>query len=132
MPVAPTDEETSKKRLPFYSASEVSEHNVSADCWVSFFGNVYNLTPLIEEHKGIASPTNPHPLPPPALVLLHTLMKGSTSIMTIIWVKCLRSMSISIQVHTAIGGRRQHLPIIHYINYSQSLLHTFYTLKTTT
>lgn len=41
------------KRLPFFSGPEVAEHNVSADCWVSFFGKVYNLTPLIAEYKGI-------------------------------------------------------------------------------
>jgi hypothetical protein len=39
--------------LPYYSAAEVAQHNVIADCWVSFFGKVYNLTPLVHEHKGL-------------------------------------------------------------------------------
>lgn len=39
--------------LPYYSAAEVADHNVTADCWVSFFGRVYDLTNLIEEHKGL-------------------------------------------------------------------------------
>jgi len=40
-------------RLPYYSSDEVSTHISSADCWVSYFGRVYNLTPLIEQHKGV-------------------------------------------------------------------------------
>ena len=39
-------------RLPFYCQEEVATHNVASDCWVSFFGYVYDLTPLIQEHKG--------------------------------------------------------------------------------
>jgi hypothetical protein len=41
------------KHTPYYSAAEVAEHNVMADCWVSFFGKVYDLTSLVEEHKGV-------------------------------------------------------------------------------
>lgn len=41
-------------RLPYYSNSEVALHNVLSDCWVSYFGNVYNLTKLIGENKGQA------------------------------------------------------------------------------
>lgn len=39
--------------LPYYSSSEVSEHNVLSDCWVSYFGRVYDLTPLIKENPGL-------------------------------------------------------------------------------
>ena len=38
-------------RLPFYSAAEVAKHNVSADLWVSHFGKVYDLTPLVAKYR---------------------------------------------------------------------------------
>mmetsp|Transcript_13959 Transcript_13959/g.16681 ORF Transcript_13959/g.16681 Transcript_13959/m.16681 type:complete len:213 (-) Transcript_13959:116-754(-) len=38
--------------MPFFTASEVAQHNVEEDCWVSFFGKVYNLTKLAESNKG--------------------------------------------------------------------------------
>lgn len=47
------EKDASSTALPYYSSSEVAEHSVSADCWVSFFGKVYNLTDLIAENKGI-------------------------------------------------------------------------------
>lgn len=40
-------------RARYYTPSEVAAHNTSSDCWVSFLGKVYNLTPLCEEHAGI-------------------------------------------------------------------------------
>ena len=40
-------------RAKYYTPSEVSAHNTSTDCWVSFLGKVYNLTTLCEEHSGI-------------------------------------------------------------------------------
>ena len=40
-------------RARYYTPSEVAAHNTSSDCWVSFLGKVYNLTPLCEEHSGI-------------------------------------------------------------------------------
>jgi hypothetical protein len=45
------------KRMPYYSADEVARHMVSSDCWVSFFGKVYDLTPLIAQHKGLSVPS---------------------------------------------------------------------------
>jgi len=39
--------------MPYFSSSEVASHNVSADCWVSFFGKVYDLTKLVHEHTGL-------------------------------------------------------------------------------
>jgi len=41
------------RRLPFYSGREVADHNVASDCWVSYFGKVYDLTPLVQENKGL-------------------------------------------------------------------------------
>lgn len=43
------------QRKPYYSSQEVAEHNVMSDCWISYFGNVYNLTKLIQENKGAAA-----------------------------------------------------------------------------
>lgn len=48
-----TNETEGTKSNPYYSAPEIAQHNISADCWVSFFGLVYDLTPLIAEHKGL-------------------------------------------------------------------------------
>jgi len=39
------------RRLPYYTNSEVAAHNVQSDCWVSYFGNVYDLTKLIAESQ---------------------------------------------------------------------------------
>ncbi|CAJ1370138.1 unnamed protein product [Effrenium voratum] len=36
----------------YYTAADVGQHNTSHDCWVSFFGRVYDLTPLLAEHEG--------------------------------------------------------------------------------
>lgn len=48
-----TNISASQRKLPYYSREEVAEHNVPNDCWVSFFGKVYDLTPLIEKHRGL-------------------------------------------------------------------------------
>lgn len=40
------------KRPKFFTPSEVAAHNTPTDCWVSYLGEVYNLTPLCEEHAG--------------------------------------------------------------------------------
>ncbi|KAJ1080349.1 hypothetical protein NDU88_000568 [Pleurodeles waltl] len=39
-------------RPRFYSAREVSLHNVAKDLWVSYLGKVYDLTPLAAQHSG--------------------------------------------------------------------------------
>lgn len=39
-------------RSVYYTAADVARHNTSHDCWVSFFGKVYNLSPLLAEYKG--------------------------------------------------------------------------------
>jgi len=36
----------------YYTPGDVAKHNSSHDCWVSYFGNVYDLTPLLAEYKG--------------------------------------------------------------------------------
>lgn len=36
----------------FYTPADVAMHNSSHNCWVSYFGNVYDLTPLLSEYKG--------------------------------------------------------------------------------
>lgn len=41
----------------YYTAADVTPHNKSHDCWVSYFGNVYDLTPLLAEYDGpLATP----------------------------------------------------------------------------
>jgi len=54
-----TNISASQRKLPYYSREEVAEHNVPNDCWVSFFGKVYDLTPLIEKHRGTYSASPP-------------------------------------------------------------------------
>jgi len=34
----------------YYTPAEVAIHNKENDCWVSFLGKVYDLTPLIAAH----------------------------------------------------------------------------------
>ena len=40
------------KRRMWYTPAEVRLHNCAADCWVSVFGKVYDLTPLLAGNKG--------------------------------------------------------------------------------
>eukprot|EP00448_Togula_jolla_P029071 CAMPEP_0170638248 /NCGR_PEP_ID=MMETSP0224-20130122/38916_1 /TAXON_ID=285029 /ORGANISM="Togula jolla, Strain CCCM 725" /LENGTH=268 /DNA_ID=CAMNT_0010968327 /DNA_START=57 /DNA_END=859 /DNA_ORIENTATION=- len=35
-----------------YTPADVAKHSSSHDCWVSYFGNVYDLTPLLAEYDG--------------------------------------------------------------------------------
>lgn len=51
-PSTPPAVSSPSRRLPYFSNSEVALHNVSNDCWVSYFGNVYDLTKLVQENKG--------------------------------------------------------------------------------
>lgn len=39
-------------RPKYFTPKEVSVHNTLDDIWVTYMGKVYNLTPLVEEHKG--------------------------------------------------------------------------------
>jgi len=41
------------QRLPFFSKDEVAQHDLLNDCWVSKFGRVYDLTPLVKENEGV-------------------------------------------------------------------------------
>eukprot|EP00747_Dinoflagellata_sp_TGD_P162287 gnl/TRDRNA2_/TRDRNA2_179721_c0_seq1.p1 gnl/TRDRNA2_/TRDRNA2_179721_c0~~gnl/TRDRNA2_/TRDRNA2_179721_c0_seq1.p1 ORF type:complete len:283 (+),score=54.55 gnl/TRDRNA2_/TRDRNA2_179721_c0_seq1:115-849(+) len=36
----------------YYTPSDVAKHNLYHDCWVSFFGSAYDLTPLLAEYDG--------------------------------------------------------------------------------
>jgi hypothetical protein len=36
----------------YHTPADVARHNSAHDCWVSYFGNVYDLTPLLAEYKG--------------------------------------------------------------------------------
>jgi len=36
----------------YYTPADVMKHNSSHDCWVSYFGHVYDLTPLLAENDG--------------------------------------------------------------------------------
>lgn len=39
-------------RPKFFTPNEVAVHNTLKDCWVSFLGKVYDLTPLCERYQG--------------------------------------------------------------------------------
>uniref|UniRef100_A0A6I8QVH7 Cytochrome b5 domain-containing protein 1 n=1 Tax=Xenopus tropicalis TaxID=8364 RepID=A0A6I8QVH7_XENTR len=39
-------------RPRFYTPQEVSRRCIVSDLWVSYLGRVYDLTPLLEQHKG--------------------------------------------------------------------------------
>lgn len=45
-----TDGEEVPQMRRFYTPAEVTQHNTRKSCWLSWFGKVYNLTPLIEEY----------------------------------------------------------------------------------
>jgi len=36
----------------YYTPGDVAKHNSVHDCWVSYFNNVYDLTPLLAEYEG--------------------------------------------------------------------------------
>jgi len=36
----------------YYTSADVAKHSSSHDCWVSYFGKVYDLTPLLLEYAG--------------------------------------------------------------------------------
>lgn len=36
----------------YYTKADIARHSSAHDCWVSYFGNVYDLTPLLAEYKG--------------------------------------------------------------------------------
>ena len=40
------------KGIRYYTRAEVALHNVHDDAWVSLFGKVYDITPIIKNHKG--------------------------------------------------------------------------------
>ena len=40
------------KRRAWYTPAEIALHNCAADCWVSVFGKVYELSALLEKSKG--------------------------------------------------------------------------------
>lgn len=35
----------------YYTPNEVSRHNYAEDCWLSWLGKVYNLTPLLKKYE---------------------------------------------------------------------------------
>ena len=41
----------------YYTATEVSQHNTANDCWITLFGEVYNLTNIIQENISNAQST---------------------------------------------------------------------------
>ncbi|XP_048883211.1 cytochrome b5 domain-containing protein 1 [Brienomyrus brachyistius] len=43
---------TEMHRPKYFTPKEVSLHNTIEDIWVSYLGTVYNLTPLVKEHRG--------------------------------------------------------------------------------
>lgn len=52
--------ETGTMKLPearpshrrYYMPSEVAQHNTPEDCWLSWFGEIYDLSPVLEQHCG--------------------------------------------------------------------------------
>eukprot|EP00927_Polykrikos_kofoidii_P060065 TRINITY_DN55135_c0_g1_i1.p1 TRINITY_DN55135_c0_g1~~TRINITY_DN55135_c0_g1_i1.p1 ORF type:complete len:277 (+),score=38.35 TRINITY_DN55135_c0_g1_i1:79-831(+) len=36
----------------YYTPADLAKHSSSHDCWVSYFGSVYDLTPLLAEYEG--------------------------------------------------------------------------------
>ncbi|KAJ8918875.1 hypothetical protein NQ315_011167 [Exocentrus adspersus] len=40
------------KDWPYYAPFEVVVHNAPDDCWVSFLGKVFNITPLLKKYEG--------------------------------------------------------------------------------
>eukprot|EP00933_Yihiella_yeosuensis_P006157 TRINITY_DN110826_c0_g1_i1.p1 TRINITY_DN110826_c0_g1~~TRINITY_DN110826_c0_g1_i1.p1 ORF type:complete len:239 (+),score=55.78 TRINITY_DN110826_c0_g1_i1:186-902(+) len=36
----------------FYTAADIAAHSSDHDCWVSYYGKVYDLTPLLAEYAG--------------------------------------------------------------------------------
>jgi hypothetical protein len=46
---------TERKRMPYFAASEVAQHNTFNDCWLSFFNKVYDVSPLLVEHRSSKS-----------------------------------------------------------------------------
>lgn len=37
---------------PYFTPAEVSQHNTADDLWVSWLGNVYDLTPVSQANEG--------------------------------------------------------------------------------
>jgi len=37
----------------FYMPSEVAMHSTPEDCWMSWFGEVYDLSPVLDQNKGV-------------------------------------------------------------------------------
>lgn len=51
--VVPTNEnKTVHKNWKYYGPFEVVIHNSECDCWVSFLGKVFDITPVISKHAG--------------------------------------------------------------------------------
>lgn len=36
----------------YYMLSEVAQHCTPEDCWMTWFGDVYDLSPLLQQHQG--------------------------------------------------------------------------------
>eukprot|EP00658_Telonema_sp_P-2_P081832 TRINITY_DN8493_c0_g1_i4.p1 TRINITY_DN8493_c0_g1~~TRINITY_DN8493_c0_g1_i4.p1 ORF type:complete len:238 (-),score=59.17 TRINITY_DN8493_c0_g1_i4:288-1001(-) len=39
----------------YYTPSELAQHNTPDDCWLSWFGDIYDLSPVLEQNTGIES-----------------------------------------------------------------------------
>lgn len=46
-----------QQKQRYYTPEEVSNHNTANDCWIVLFGEVYNLTRIIQEN--IVNPLTP-------------------------------------------------------------------------
>ena len=36
----------------YYMLSEVAQHCTPEDCWLTWFGDIYDLSPLLHQHQG--------------------------------------------------------------------------------
>lgn len=43
--------ESTETKLPVYAPFEVIIHNQPNDCWLSFLGKVFDVTPLVKQYK---------------------------------------------------------------------------------
>lgn len=52
---APGRTATDAKRERYFTPAEVEVHSTMDDCWLSLLGKVYDVTALVQQHKGRAN-----------------------------------------------------------------------------
>ncbi|KXS20025.1 cytochrome b5 domain-containing protein 1-like protein [Gonapodya prolifera JEL478] len=46
------ERDSDKKKEKYISLNELADHNCLDDCWLSWLGDVYDITPILQRHKG--------------------------------------------------------------------------------